>query len=120
MGTGLWVQPQQQKQSNPQTRVSHASWMSTMRSQTVLLVTVTINEKTAKMSYGRQRLHWAPRNMEEFEHGLIGANMNGINFFDSIKSQEKGIGCHSVSLKQEAYSSASPGPSHSVTSTSSQ
>lgn len=107
MGTGFWVQPQQRKPSNPHTRVSRASWMSTTNSQAVLSVIVTINEKTAKMSYGRQRLHWASRNMEEFEHGLIGANMNDINSRDSIKSQEKGTGCHSVSLKQEVYSSAS-------------
>lgn len=47
--------------------------------------------------------------MKEFDHGLIGANTNDINSFDPIKSQEKET-VHSISPKQEAYSSASRGP----------
>lgn len=47
--------------------------------------------------------------MKEFEHGLIGANINDINSFDPIKNQEKET-VHSVSPKWEAYSSASQGP----------
>lgn len=40
--------------------------------------------------------------MEESEHGLIGANINGINFFDSIKNYEKQTGYYPVSANQEA------------------
>lgn len=48
------------------------------------------------------------KNTEEFEPSLVGANINGIHFFDSIKNHEKEMSCHSAKL--EANSSASWGP----------
>jgi hypothetical protein len=48
--------------------------------------------------------------MGKFEPGLINATINDSNLFDSIKSHEKETGCHPVSPKQKAYSSASSGP----------
>lgn len=47
------------------------------------------------------------KNTEGFEPSLVGANINGIHFFDSIKNHEKERSCHSVSAKLEANSSAS-------------
>lgn len=62
----------------------------------------TTEEANATRSLKRKKI-----NTEEFEPSLVGANINGIHFFDSIKNHEKAMCCHSVSTKLEANSSAS-------------